>query len=212
MKRENSDHFVDGKLPVFVFPTSLRFFADDQFSHKQVLTLYNPYDFNINFKVFCNNPRIYTVIDSEGIIKPKCCIDIVIRITEINLTSFQDDKFRIHISEVRTSEVLGKQDIPVQLLPHSSEAKLEREKIMKQRKQIENFMAMNQSGPPVADRHTPSIPVLLLSVICVIALMLPTNYDERIESFVPPYLHLSINQKLVAAYVLGLATMVLLRA
>ena len=50
MKRENSDHFVDGKLPVFVFPTSLRFFADDQFSHKQVLTLYNPYDFNINFK------------------------------------------------------------------------------------------------------------------------------------------------------------------
>ena len=68
---------------------------------------------------------------------------------------------------------------------------------------FETFNHLYHSGPPVADRHTPSIPVLLLSVICVIALMLPTNYDERIESFVPPYLHLSINQKLVAAYVLG---------
>ena len=41
---------IDGKLPVFVFPTSLTFFTDDQASHKQVLTLYNPYDFALKFK------------------------------------------------------------------------------------------------------------------------------------------------------------------
>ena len=48
----------------------------------------------------------------------------VIRITEINLASLQDDKFRIHISEIKTSELLGKQDIPVQLLAKSSETNM----------------------------------------------------------------------------------------
>lgn len=40
----------DGKLPVFVFPASLKFYFDDQRSHKQVLTLYNPYEFSVEFK------------------------------------------------------------------------------------------------------------------------------------------------------------------
>lgn len=31
-------------FPVFVFPTELIFYADDQSTHKQVLTLYNPYE------------------------------------------------------------------------------------------------------------------------------------------------------------------------
>lgn len=38
--------------------------------------------------------------------------------------STQDDKFRIHIAEVGTLEVLGRKDIPVQLLPHSTDNKL----------------------------------------------------------------------------------------
>lgn len=41
---------VEGSLPVFVFPTELVFYADDQTSHKQVLTLYNPYEFALKFK------------------------------------------------------------------------------------------------------------------------------------------------------------------
>ena len=42
--------YGDGRLPVFVFPTSLVMFADDQSTHRQVLTLYNPYEFNLKFK------------------------------------------------------------------------------------------------------------------------------------------------------------------
>lgn len=41
---------VEGRLPVFVFPTELFFYADEQASHKQVLTLYNPYEFALKFK------------------------------------------------------------------------------------------------------------------------------------------------------------------
>lgn len=38
------------KLPIFVFPQTITFYLDDQSSHKQVLTLYNPYDFPVKFK------------------------------------------------------------------------------------------------------------------------------------------------------------------
>lgn len=38
------------KIPVFVFPEELKFIEEDQSSHKQVLTLYNPYDFDIRFE------------------------------------------------------------------------------------------------------------------------------------------------------------------
>ena len=58
-------------------------------------------------------------------------------------------------------------------------------------------------GPSVIERQSPSVPVLLLSFICVIALMLPTNHDERVGTSIPSYLHLSVNQKLIAAFVLG---------
>lgn len=40
----------DKKIPVFVFPEDLKFVEGDSSSHKQVLTLYNPYDFNIKFE------------------------------------------------------------------------------------------------------------------------------------------------------------------
>ena len=50
MQSGQSPTLIDGRLPVFVFPTSLTFYSDDQSSHKQVLTLYNPYEFTLKFK------------------------------------------------------------------------------------------------------------------------------------------------------------------
>jgi hypothetical protein len=42
------------KLPVFVFPQNITFYLDDQSTHKQILTLYNPYDFPVKFKGMIN--------------------------------------------------------------------------------------------------------------------------------------------------------------
>ena len=53
-----STNLADGKLPVFVFPTTLSFYSDDQSSHKQVLTLYNPYEFPLKFK-----GKIFSAVD-----------------------------------------------------------------------------------------------------------------------------------------------------
>lgn len=39
----------DGRIPVFVFPHSVTFYLEDQTTHKQVLTLYNPYEFPVRF-------------------------------------------------------------------------------------------------------------------------------------------------------------------
>lgn len=47
----------------------------------------------------------------------------------------------------------------------------------------------------------PGLLTVFLAVVCVAALMLPTLGD--MESPAPLYLHLSVNQKLVAAYILG---------
>lgn len=43
------------RVPVFVFPEELEFIERDQSSHKQVLTLYNPYDFNVKFEGDCSD-------------------------------------------------------------------------------------------------------------------------------------------------------------
>ena len=56
----------------------------------------------------------------------------------------------------------------------------------------------------VVQRSLPSVPVILISVVCVIALMLPTQGDiTAASSRVPDYLHLTVNQKLIVAYILG---------
>lgn len=39
-----------GKVPVFVFPTSLVFYLGARETHKQLLTIYNPYDFGVRFQ------------------------------------------------------------------------------------------------------------------------------------------------------------------
>lgn len=66
----------------------------------------------------------------------------------------------------------------------------------------------------------PNYVVLLVAVVCIIGLVLPysdenckTNASAKsqLESILPSYLHLSVNQKLLFAYALGLVTMVVLR-
>ena len=42
------------RLPVFVSPEELEFVGEEETSHKQILTIFNPYNFTIRFKgVIC---------------------------------------------------------------------------------------------------------------------------------------------------------------
>ena len=46
-----SPSILDGKVPVFVFPVQLDFYFEDQTTHKRVVTIYNPYEFDVTFNV-----------------------------------------------------------------------------------------------------------------------------------------------------------------
>ncbi|KAF7227809.1 motile sperm domain-containing protein 1 isoform X1 [Nothobranchius furzeri] len=216
-QQHRQPELVEGSLPVFVFPTELVFYADEQSSHKQVLTLYNPYEFALKFKVLCTAPNKYTVVDSTGAVKPQCCIDIVIRHRDVRACHYGVyDKFRLQVSEQSQRKALGRKEVTATLRPSASQEppgsrSLDEERRMKEQSSDGEFF--EQSAFQSADSRPvaggPSLLTVLLGLVCMAALMLPTLGEQ--ESTVPVYLHLSVNKKLVAAYVLGLLTMVILR-
>ncbi|XP_046437729.1 motile sperm domain-containing protein 1-like [Daphnia pulex] len=219
------------RLPVFVFPSSLNFFADESSSHKQMVTVYNPYDFVVNFKVLCNAPHKYQIGDPEGSIKPHCCMDIVIRHISILPTCYHvTDKFRIQMNEHNSRQLLGKKDIPVILLPGKSTGISDSTATS-----LDNFRQFSTDVPSASSSDSssstmqiqassnslgklgyqnagPNYIAIVVAVVCIIALMLPSNEAEGgSSSSVWSMFHLSSQQKLVFAYSLGLVTMVIFR-
>lgn len=63
-------------VPVYIYPKSFQFFADDPSTHSQKATIFNPFEFAIKFKVLSTAPQKYFVTDPTGLIKPKCCVDV----------------------------------------------------------------------------------------------------------------------------------------
>lgn len=208
--------FADGKLPMFVFPTTLTFYSDDQSSHKQILTLYNPYEFPLKFKVLCTAPQKYTVVDAEGTIRPRCCVDVVVRHTDICINNEgTTDKFRIQVTEHGQRKVLGRKDVSAVLLPTKPrEGTPTREDKFLSLPQFTGAQEASSSrslpDPSRGERSTggPSFIVIFTAIACIVALMLPLHGDTG--SNLPHYLHLTVNQKLIAAYILGLVTMLIL--
>uniref|UniRef100_UPI00398EB35B motile sperm domain-containing protein 1-like n=1 Tax=Pristiophorus japonicus TaxID=55135 RepID=UPI00398EB35B len=199
-----------GRLPVFIFPGELTFQADDQRSHKQVLTLYNPYGFTLRFKVLCMNPHRYTVLESEGCVRPQSCLDIVVRHKDIGKCQFGiADWLRVEVCEDGGGKASGRKNISAVVFP----TKRSRSPGVARDRPTGNTDAAHPRSVPVCrGRQIPLALVtlcILLGIACVILLTLPqVGQPSRL---VPTYLHVTITQKVSAAYVLGLVTMVLLQ-
>jgi len=134
------------RIPVFVFPSAVFFNAKDRSHHnlKQILTIYNPYEFPIRFKVLSNSPSTYTVVDPEGSIQSKNCVDLIIRVSDPppepatsltsdhsssnNSNSYVEHKFRVQIYSFKDRhQLLGTRDVMSvihwgQLPPHLASA------------------------------------------------------------------------------------------
>ncbi|XP_026327072.1 motile sperm domain-containing protein 1-like [Hyposmocoma kahamanoa] len=210
-------------FPVFVFPVSLEFYLNARHTHKQLLTVYNPYDFSVNFKVLCTSPNKFTVIDPEGVIAPQSCIDIVVRYSHPSASHCNTtDKFRITMYDRNTQQALGKRDIPTKLLEGEPSNV--------------NPDSMGDSFHPLTTRVTPvrsvedhtrapchhpshnirdqqpvNVVAVAVSICCIVALLLPTQPEQLAKSQWPEWLHIGSNLKLVFSFVLGLVSMLVLR-
>ncbi|XP_030043659.1 motile sperm domain-containing protein 1 [Microcaecilia unicolor] len=200
-----------GSVPVFVFPAELVFYADNRSSHKQVLTLYNPFSSVLRFRVLCTAPSRYSVVDAKGHVRPQSCVDIVVRHKDISTRHYGIvDKFRIEISEEGTRKILGQKDIPSALYPTK---RLELNPVERRREAPANWYPsyilslQRGSSRPLS----PGILALHICVgaVCLCLLILPLQGEPSL--LVPESLHVSVIQKLVAAYVLGLLTMAFLQ-
>lgn len=215
----SSPNILDGKVPVFVFPVQLDFYYEDQTTHKRVVTIYNPYEFDVTFKVLCNNPKKYAVVEPEGRIMGQKCVDIVIRHVAVSPQTVETtDKFRIHMFEEGTQEILGKKDILATLHPGAPET--ESSSLGKETRKSLGVLSSLSSHQTAAQaegqggrdpQHPPNYVACLAAVVCILALFLPTEGEVSSLLSDYPWLHLSVNQKLVFAYVLGLVTMAILR-
>jgi len=223
-------------LPVFVFPTSLSFYADDSPSQRQVLTIYNPYDFNVRFRVLSTCPQKYNVVDPAGTIKPHYGVDIVVRINDVSRAHHnKTDQFRIHLIRAGDpSESSGHRDVSATLYPTkksnqsamgggdmsssmfsmTSSPDANDDSVQRPRVHRIDDDGSGQSGRN-STGQSPNVLIILIAVACVLTLMLPVASDgladAQARSLLPVYLHISLPQKLIAAYVLGLVTMVIFR-
>ncbi|KAK1153288.1 motile sperm domain-containing protein 1-like [Acipenser oxyrinchus oxyrinchus] len=206
----------EGKLPVFLFPHELIFFADDQSSHKQVLTLYNPYSFILKFKILCTAPARFTVLDAVGHVKPSSCIDIVIRHRDVSPRHYgQKERFRMEVWEEGGAGrgAAGSKEVCAVLQPARAEASTARAEPTgpAQPRELPDSLVSAHILAVQGRSQTPGFSVLcvLVGVACVAFLMFPLHGDT--STLVPPHFHVTVMQKLVCAYILGLLTMVFLR-
>ncbi|KAJ8719689.1 hypothetical protein PYW08_011864 [Mythimna loreyi] len=214
-------------FPVFVFPVSLEFYLNARHTYKQLLTVYNPYEFSVDFKVLCTSPKKFTVIDAEGIIAPQSCIDIVVRYIQPS-ASYREresiEKFRISMYDSNTHQALGKRDILTKLIEGEPSNTTHQESVG------DSFHPLTVRPPPAlkptmeehsrvtaCQRPTPREPqpvnvvAVAVSICCIAALLLPTQPEEVMKSQWPDWLHIGSNLKLVFSFVLGLVCMLVLR-
>lgn len=65
-----------------------------------------------SISVLCNNPKKYAVVEPEGRISAQKCADIVVRHVAVSPAAVQQtDKFRIHIFDEGSQEVVGRKDV-----------------------------------------------------------------------------------------------------
>lgn len=195
------------RLPVVVVPGELEFYLDQRESHKQVLSLFNLNDFALRFQLQSNAPRRYAVMEPQGLIRPHCFIDLVVRHCDVSEANVgRQDQLRVVVRE-EGGPLRGHRDVPVTLTatrkvtatPTTDDAEEASAASQDADGRRRGSATGGGSGYPV---------VLVVALACLVALLLPLDEASSKE---PALLRLSHQQKLVAAYVLGLVTMLLIR-
>ncbi|KAL5236373.1 hypothetical protein ACI65C_003783 [Semiaphis heraclei] len=199
------------KVPVFVSPQSLTFSLEDKPSHRQIITLFNPYDFPVRFKVFCTCTKKYTVVEPEGSINASSRVDIVVR-HNAPAPAFCDirDKFRIQMQYYTTKKVIGHKDVETILVRSSDNFELPAEnfkQLLRTDISVDNYDNESEIRQNTnTNTPGPNFTTLFMAGICICGLLLPSSEDSDILKF-----RISFNLKLALAFVLGMTTITILQ-
>lgn len=220
-------------LPIFALPQKVLMYSDDQTSHRQLVTLYNPYDFSINYKVLSNNPDNYIIHDPEGTVKAHHSLDIILRHRKPSSKECfkQDDRFRVIFYESygeKYGPEIGTAQFKCVLLEGSKsgidhlgsksgrvvddgESFLPTQNAFMSNSSFQRSVSGGSSEVNLdVGMKRPSFIYVSMALICIIGLSFPDHSSKSIH--LPWWLHTSENQRLVAAYILGLLTLVLFRS
>ncbi|CAI5455676.1 unnamed protein product [Caenorhabditis angaria] len=195
-------------VPVFVSSTELIFRINEKTPAK-LFTLYNPYSYPISYKILCTATRNYTVSESTGSLLADCCKDIVVRSIQRSQVG-NLDRLKIEMMRKGSSKVIGSREINLRTVPGDYIDNVPQE----ENDRMRHMPAMTASVTSVEkkDNHSATWAYLIAGIFCAVALVCPTAGDPTsTNSSIPPLLHITLPQKLVAAYILGIVTILILR-
>ncbi|KAK9885925.1 hypothetical protein WA026_013803 [Henosepilachna vigintioctopunctata] len=198
-------------IPVFVIPSSLQFCLHAKESHKQFLTIHNPYDFPVSFSISCTDPTKYHVKVPEGSLGPNSLVDIGIRHIMPDLENCGIiDKFKINMVDKKTRQMLGFKVVEAILLDNVKKGVSDTHD-----EYNESHHHTNEIDNQRRYMLTPSTfyIILTLGFVSLIILCLPTSREsiDVPNSIFPSYLEMKIQTKLFCSFLLGMITQILFK-
>lgn len=228
------------KKGVHVHPNSFQFFADDNSSHKQTISIYNPFDQTVKYKVLSTAPKRYLVDVPEDFIEPKTVVELVIRHHKSSFDENTKDKLRIQIFNSQVT-LIYKKDLPLDSIVSREEFMIstmrdsdyvsdignEYSTAFTHGNNLNSMMGMSTSTLPNAkaklldnrknmamyygnSEASVNYLVIFIGLICLTLIFLPVIGSSN--SAIPVYMHMTYEAKMFASFVLGMVTMVILKS
>ncbi|XP_076850648.1 motile sperm domain-containing protein 1-like isoform X1 [Brachyhypopomus gauderio] len=196
-------------VPVLVFPTELVFYSNQHSTQRRVLTLYNPCNFPLHFKILGTAPSLYSVVEAVGSVRARSCVDIVIRQMDVSQRHWgRRNRFRVDVWGAEGQQ--GSREVLTELREGSERERGQENPQLRAR----TALALPSSTSPTFYNHPRAestiqfLMYVVMGLVCVTVLMLPLHSEP--SAMVPSHAHVTVMQKLVCSYVLGLLTVMFL--
>lgn len=203
---------------VFVHPQHLEF---PETFETQTISIFNPHDFTIHFHFESTRPNAFSLSQSEGDILAKHSLEITVKLLDKTIT---EEKFQVRLTLPGKGKRLGEKIIKVTLKSDrgNDDDGSSTSSSARQRKasKTEHFH-FQELSPTGFDKSSvvnygklklEKVPneyfVYAALVIALVILMLPLDDNSNAQTHL---LAVSVNIKLVAAYILGIVTVFLIR-
>lgn len=216
------------QVPVFLSTSDMEFVvAGDSPDMRRVLTLYNPYDYAFDYRLYCTAPEHFEIKKPGPKVSAKHLVEFTIR-GKSSLMPNTIHKIRVDIMRVGRSEIIGSKTVTIRAVTYPSQRAFgdqggvfhrmaEDEMRREMTRGAGGRMGRANADVRIVNEPAPAPPfnfsvILLVSALCLLALCLPVQKDMTpSETIIPHYLHISETQRLCAAFLLGVCSVFILQ-